>query len=339
MISLIIHFYIKFRENNLSRLCLLTLLIILSGVWCISQFETDFSLDDAFWWSVVTITTVGYGDMVPTTVGGRIVATCMMFLGIGFLGMFTASIASIFVDGRMKREKGMKKINAKQHFIICGWNYKTLEIVEELQSDKKMEHTPIVLVANVPEQPIDQKGLYFVRGEVTEQTMLFANLKDASTVIIVSDETVESHTRDAKVIMDLLTVKNIAKEVYACVEISNIKNSKHCGIAGANEVIVTGELSSRLLVQSALDPGVNRVFTELMSNRFGNELYKLKVPKIAVGQKFINVFQNLKKEFDVVIIALEQKGKRDVILNPSNDFIIKDGDKIVVMAKERPKFS
>ena len=339
MISLLIRFYITFKDNNLFRLCLLTLLIILSGVWSISQFETNLSLKDALWWSVVTITTVGYGDMVPSSTGGRIVATCMMFLGIGFLGMFTANIASIFVDGRVKREKGMKKINAKQHFIICGWNYKTLEIIEELKADKKMEYTHIVLVANIPEQPMEQKGLSFVRGEVTEQTMQLANLNNASTVIIVSDDSIESHTRDAKVIMDILTVKNIVKDVYTCVEISNVKNSKHCEIAGANEVIVTGELSSRLLVQSALDPGVNRVFTELMSNRFGNELYKLHAPKLVVGHDFISVLHNLKKDFNAVIIAIEQKGKKDIIINPSNDFIIKDGDKIVVMAKERPKFS
>ncbi len=339
MISFIIRFYFRFKENNIFRLCLLTLLIILSGVWCISQFETGLSLRDALWWSVVTITTVGYGDMVPVTTGGRIVAICMMFLGIGFLGMFTANIASIFVEGRMKRGKGMNKIKAKQHFILCGWNYKTEEIIEELKADKKMEHTPIVLVANIPEQPIEQRGLYFVRGEVTENTMNLANLKEASTVIIVSDETAEPHTRDAKVIMDILTVKNIYKDIYTCVEISNVKNAKHCEIAGANEVIITGELSSRLLVQSALDPGVNRVFTELMSNRYGNELYKLKAPKLAVGCNFINAFHNLKKEFNAVIIALEQSGKRDMIINPSNDLIIKDGDKIVVMAKERPKFS
>src|SRR5262249_46229598 len=49
------------------------------------------------WWAVVTVTTVGYGDIYPTTVGGRIVAIMLMLAGIGFLAVLTATIASRFV--------------------------------------------------------------------------------------------------------------------------------------------------------------------------------------------------------------------------------------------------
>ena len=252
--------------------------------------------------------------------------------------MFTANVASIFVEGRIKKGKGMNEVKVRNHFVICGWNYKTREIIEELKADKMMDNTPIVLVSNIPEQPIEKKGVFFVQGEVTEHTMKLANLKEATTVIIVSDESVESHTRDAKVLMDILTAKNINKDVYTCVEISSVNNSKHCEIAGANEIIVTGELSSRLLVQSALDPGVNRVFTELMSNSIGNELYKLSPPENVIGRKFIDALISLKQEFNAVIIAVEPKGKKEIIINPANDFIINDGDKIVVMTSERPKF-
>ncbi|MGR3176682.1 MAG: potassium channel family protein [Candidatus Anammoxibacter sp.] len=325
------------RKNNLSRLFLLTFLVIGLGVWCISIFENNLSPKDALWWCIVTITTVGYGDMVPATTGGRIVAMCLMFLGIGFLGMFTANVASIFVEGRMRQGKGMDDIKVKNHFIICGWNYKTREIVEELKADTKMSKTPIVLVANIPEQPIGNKGLLFVKGEVDEDTMKRANVEEASTVIIVSDETVEQHTRDARVIMDTLTIRNINKDIYMCVEISDTKNSKHCEIAGANEIIVIGELSSRLLVQSALNPGIKRVFSELMSSRYGQELYKLQAPAKVVGSKFIDALTSLKIELNSVIIAIEPAHKNEVILNPPIDFIIQAGDHLIVMAEERPK--
>lgn len=337
MLTFFIHFYKKLEGNNLFRLCIMTALVIVSGVWCISLFETNLSLKDALWWSLVTITTVGYGDMVPVTTGGRIVAVCMMFLGIGFLGMFTANVASIFVEGGLRRERGMNKIKVKRHFIVCGWNYKAEEIIEELKADKKMDNTPIVLVSNIAEKPMESAGLYFVKGEVTDKTMELANLKDASTVIIVSDESVESHTRDAKVIMDILTIKHLNKDVYVCVEISNGKNSKHCEIAGADEVVVTGALSYRLLVQSALDKGVNKVFTELISNRFGNQLYKLPAPSNLIGYKFIDALHHLKMEFNAVVIALEPNAGKEIIINPSNDLVIRNGDQLVVMASERPK--
>jgi voltage-gated potassium channel len=53
---------------------------------------------DGVWWAVVTVTTVGYGDLVPHTVAGRIIAMCLMLLGIGFLAVLTATIASRFVQ-------------------------------------------------------------------------------------------------------------------------------------------------------------------------------------------------------------------------------------------------
>jgi voltage-gated potassium channel len=49
------------------------------------------------WWAVVTVTTVGYGDIYPRTVGGRIVAMLLMLVGIGFISVLTATIASLFV--------------------------------------------------------------------------------------------------------------------------------------------------------------------------------------------------------------------------------------------------
>jgi voltage-gated potassium channel len=55
------------------------------------------SLWDSTWWAVVTVTTVGYGDVYPTTVQGRLVGIVLMFVGIGFLSLLTASIASRFV--------------------------------------------------------------------------------------------------------------------------------------------------------------------------------------------------------------------------------------------------
>ncbi len=339
MISFFSRLLYLIRENKLAKLFLLTLVVMVSSIGCISLFENNLPLRDAFWWCVVTITTVGYGDYVPATFKGRIVAGCLMFLGIGLLGMFTANVASIFVEGRMKQGKGLNKVNVKDHFIVCGWNYKTQEIIEELKVDKKMDNTSIVLVSNIPEQPVEYKGVFFVKGEVTEHTMELANLKEALTVIIVSDESVESHTRDAKVLMDILTVKNLNKNVYTCIEISNVKNRKHCELAGADEIIVTGELSCRLLAQSALDPGVNRVFSELVSNGFGNEIYKLNTPKEIVGNSFIDALRSLKEKFDAVLIAVEPRGQKEIIINPPNSRIINDGDKILIMARERPKFS
>jgi voltage-gated potassium channel len=53
---------------------------------------------DALWWAVVTATTIGYGDLSPVTVEGRLIAVVLMLTGIGVIGVFTATVASFFFE-------------------------------------------------------------------------------------------------------------------------------------------------------------------------------------------------------------------------------------------------
>ena len=72
--------------------------IVVAGAAQHSASASEFgSLWDGVWWAVVTVTTVGYGDLYPTTVQGRLVGMVLMFVGIGFLSLLTAAVASRFV--------------------------------------------------------------------------------------------------------------------------------------------------------------------------------------------------------------------------------------------------
>jgi voltage-gated potassium channel len=72
-------------------------------------------IGDGLWWAVQTVTTVGYGDHVPTNALGRIVAAVIMLVGIGFLTVITATITSTFVESARRRIEGveMKTLDAK----------------------------------------------------------------------------------------------------------------------------------------------------------------------------------------------------------------------------------
>jgi voltage-gated potassium channel len=85
--------------DSLRIATILTVTAIVIGAAAESALAADEfpSLWDAIWWSVVTVTTVGYGDLYPTSVGGRLIGMLLMFMGIGFLSLLTASVASRFV--------------------------------------------------------------------------------------------------------------------------------------------------------------------------------------------------------------------------------------------------
>ncbi len=323
-------------ENKIARLGFLTIFILFFGAVGLHYFEKTPTLLDALWWSFVTITTVGYGDVTPTTLGGRVTGVVVMVFGIGLLGMFTATVASIFVEAKLKEGKGMKEVKVTEHFLICGWSYKVEEIIQELWADRKMKDRPIVLIADLPENPIEDKRVHFISGEVNEESLKKANLPEASVALILSNSQLDSHARDAKVVFNTLTIRALNTEIYICAEITDAKNAQHCKMAGANEIVVVGALSSNLLVQAAVDHGITHIITELISNRTGSNLYKVLPPQKLIGKPFIEALTVLKQDHNAIPIAIESKQGNRFISNPSMSHEVLADDLLVIISEERP---
>jgi K+ transport systems, NAD-binding component len=327
----------KVGRSRIVRLFCLTIITLFIGGIGLHFFENTPRIVDAFWWSFVTITTVGYGDITPSTVGGRIIGVVVMVFGIGILGMFTATIASAFVDTKLKEGKGVMGVKVKDHFLICGWSYKAKKIIAELRADKKVKNKPIVIVADIPEKPLEDENTFFIHGEVDVDIMQKANLQQASVAMILTDENLDSYSRDAKVVLNTLTIRKLNPDVYICVEISDARNMQHGKLAGADEIIVIGELSGNLLVQAALDHGITKIITELVSNRYGNELYKVKPPENFVGMQFLEVLRLIKEKHNAIIVAVESGKDNKLVANPPIEYTIQSGDDLILIAHERPQ--
>ena len=91
------------RHHSLFRVLIAAVATLVLGAWLVLLFEENIkgsnihNFPDALWWAVVTVTTVGYGDRYPVSAGGRTVAVILMLIGIGLIGVLTATVASVFI--------------------------------------------------------------------------------------------------------------------------------------------------------------------------------------------------------------------------------------------------
>jgi len=333
--------YMRFlRKENLGRLVLVTFCILAIGTIGMILFEKDSaesnikSSRDAIWWSFVTVTTVGYGDFYPTTLGGRIIGAVVMIFGIGFLGMFTATIASIFVERKIRQDRGLKALKGlKDHILLCGWNYTASEVISEIHAEDETKE--IVIVANLDENPAEAAHVEFVRGDPADLDKLeMACFKTASTAIVLHDES-NGNGRDGQGVLAVLAIKHECPSIYVCVQILDENNVEHCHRAGADEVIVTGGLTAKLLGQATLDHGVTRIVSELLSNKYGNQLYKIKCPEKYIGSTFNSALAALKDDYEGIILGIEKVDR--FLTNPAGNTVLDKDDYLVLIAEHRPK--
>lgn len=267
------------------------------------------------------------------------VGVVAMLSGIGLLGTISAMLASTMVSADWRKTHGMESLTYEHHFIICGWNHKAREIVNELRADQGAREAPVVLIADLPELPTEAAEVAFVRGEVTVETMAQANMQAARAVVILSDEHIDAFSRDARSILTTLTIKKAFPQLYTCVELADDNNRTHCKLAGADEMIVSGALTSHLLVLAALDPGVTTVVSELLSRHVGShELYLTPIAADFSGCTFLEVLSRLKAADNVLALGVQHADGSNR-LNPPPDYVLQTGDQLFVVAPHRPDFS
>lgn len=118
------------RTNGLLYILYLNFFIVLLGSSILSVVEEK-SFSDSLWWSLVTVTTVGYGNIIPTSIFGKWLAVLLMLVGIGTIGMLTSALTNIFVkdnpDEQIKLDKLQDELSSQRILLE-----KQSEKIEEL---------------------------------------------------------------------------------------------------------------------------------------------------------------------------------------------------------------
>ena len=266
-----------------------------------------------FWWAIVTMTTVGYGDFAPKTPEGRMFAVLVMFAGISLTAMFTAIISSIFVAKRIREEKGLEKVNIKNHIILCGWNRNADKIIDSIQYLAERGRKDIVLINDLDEEEIARLKtryrkirLHFVAGDYTsEQVLVKANLEVAETVIIIPSDISDSiHNPDDKTILAALTIKGLEPNIRLIAYLHNRENLTHIKRANANEVVISDDFGAYMLASHVMDPGIPQTVNRLLDNVSKNRFKRVDIPSEFIGKPFDNLFNHFRKKNNSILVGV-----------------------------------
>jgi voltage-gated potassium channel len=303
------------------KIALLLIFLVFASMAGIMTFEIsrndDFTgLWDSFWYSIVTVTTVGYGDLTPVTVGGRIVGLLLMGMGVVLVAAVTGQIASFLVDQQMKRREGLLSLNKiENHFIVCGWRKELDKVVEGvLAVNSDLDPTGIVLINSVGSEKMQGllanpafKGINYIHGDyIEEETLNRANIKKARRIMLLADQSQNYSQQeiDSRTVMGVLTIEALSKRVYVCAELLDEKFEKYLRLANCDEIILTREYSKLILANASSASGVSHIVTDLLSTTARGGLKTKEFPEQYVGKSFGELADYFSNTYGAIAIGL-----------------------------------
>ncbi|MBI4911372.1 MAG: NAD-binding protein [Acidobacteria bacterium] len=300
--------------------------------------KPDLGWLDSLWWALVTMATVGYGDLFPVTPAGRyLVGVPTMVFGIGFLGYLISEIAGSLIETRSRRLKGMLDITLTKHILLV--NHPRLDVVvrlvEELRSDSATRDQAICLVdESLPELPteLESAGLLFVKGDPTrEETLKKANAAGASHAILLAKDPADPHSDDRNLVTTLV-LERLNPGLFTVVEVLSAGKIRQVELAGADSVVCAAELASGLIVQELQDPGVKAIIADLCSDTAGHQLYFIPVEG-AEGRRYADLVQ-WGVNHQCAVLGYRRGGETRLACSAEEG--LAPGDRAVLVAADRP---
>lgn len=312
--------------DRLKFVLLLFVLLLAVGVIGFMLLE-GLSFFDAIYMTIVTVATVGYGDIVPHTTAGRIFTMLFIIGGVGMTYYTLTLLFAVIVEGRLKNILGRRDMNRKiatmqNHIVVCGAGRVGGNVIERLLHE---EEAFVVIENNqtVYEQLIERK-IPAVQGDATRDDILqAAGLERAKGVI-----TTLSH--DADNVYVTLTARSLNPKATVIARAERPEAEEKLRRAGATTVIFPSVMGGRQMVSALTKP----VIMDFVENVFYNKELHLDIAEIAVApeSKLVGMTladSGIKTRFDSIVVAIKRGDA--LITNPAADTAIVGGDIMVVL--------
>ncbi|MFO7810997.1 MAG: ion channel, partial [Candidatus Delongbacteria bacterium] len=300
-------------SKDIVKIVVLLFLVLLLASLLFSNFEEDIkSLFEAIYFAVVTVSTVGYGDITPRSVPGRIITMFLIFSGMVLVSSLTATISSILISKKIKEGQGVSNIKGKNFIVLCGWNWKVEDIILSLINAGTRD---IILINDTDPNQVNaliekytDANIKFIKGDFTNLNILNkANLQNSKGVIIVPDNSMVSSQRaDEKTVFATMTIKSISDKIKVHVQLLKNETVPYIERAKAESFFISDNTVPFFITSDITDPGISDVMLKLISITDATNLASIQIPKDYVGKTFGELFSYFRSKKNSIVIALVQ---------------------------------
>lgn len=335
-----------FREKLSKYIIYILLIVYLVLIYFLVQLEAGQNNAnikdywDGLWYTVITLTTVGYGDFYPVTPEGKILSLVIVLSSLGLLGYLIGNVTNNIRTYMENKKSGHYGTNFTNHFVIFGWDKFGQQVIDQIvKADRQ-----VAIVTN-KKNNIDliqdlyppEKVFIFFSDFNNYEAFSKVNLTKAASVFI-------NFPDDTETLVYVLNLQKHYNNLSFVVSLDKPDLKETFQAIGVTYAISKNEIASKLVASYIFEPDVAHITEDLMStiineNDYDILEYLVKEENPYAGKNYIDAFIDIKTTYDCVLIGLSQvDGKERLLLkNPGKDVSIKIGDYLILMANGTSK--
>lgn len=298
------------------------------------------TVGDALWYMVVTLTTVGYGDLYPVTPGGKVIGYIYVFSSLGVLGFLFSTISNKIYTILENKKLGFHGTNFSDHILFVGWgDFSRLVADEVYHSEKK-----IAIVTNRKDDidliysQYSREQVFVLYNEFSNfDTLEKVNANEAATLFISFDD-------DSEALLYVINFKKRYPKPEIVVSLQKLQLKDTFKAAGVTYVITKNEIASKLVASYIFEPDVADMNLDLLSSARQEDDFDVQQYRVIANNPFVQkdcdtLFHELKASYDSVLLGISKlkEGKRVLIKNPPAGTLVETGDYLLIMSNGRAK--
>lgn len=309
-------------------LCIMCV-VFLAGL-CVFMFIEGWSFVDSFYMMVITLSTVGFGEIHPLSDRARLLTSAIIICGVGNFAYIVGSFSRMLVDGHLHKLLWRRRVQRRidkleNHYIVCGFGRIGSVVVQEIlkvsQDVVVIESKPMLV------EQLKREGIMHLQGDATsDQLLIAAGLKRARSII-------SALTDEAANVYVTLTARQLNPGVFIVARANDVSHITRLEFAGADKVVLPHLIGGVRMASSVLRPTVTDFLDLAVRGNIDLQLEQLQLSGASRfnGQTLMD--SRIRQDFDLIIVAIK-RASGELVFNPGPREELLSGDTLITVGRQ-----